>query len=77
MALVRRLERKQMDRNSLHDEVEASYSVFAWDDRRLLQIDTYVRADRELPGKKSQTIQIDRDAAEQLFRILRDGFGFK
>ena len=77
MALVRRLEHKQMERNSLHDEVDATYSVVAWDDRKLLQIGTYGRADREIPGKKSQTIQIDRGAGEQLFRILRDEFGFK
>jgi len=77
MALVRRLTRKQMDRNSLHEEVEATYSVFAWDDRTLLQIDTYGRADREIPGKKSQTIQIDEAAAQELFGILKTHFGFR
>jgi hypothetical protein len=77
MALVRRLTRKQMDRNSLHEEVEATYSVFAWDDRTLLQIDTYGRADREIPGKKSQTIQIDEAAAHELFDILKTHFGFR
>jgi hypothetical protein len=76
MALVRRLELKPMDRNSLHDEVDATYSVFEWDDRTLLQIDTYGRTDREIPGKKSQTIQIDRDAAEQLYFILKTAFKF-
>jgi len=50
MALIRHLVLKPMDRNSLHDEVEATYSVFAQDDRRLSQIDTYGRADREMPG---------------------------
>ncbi|MCF1448920.1 methionyl-tRNA formyltransferase [Agrobacterium vitis] len=65
-----------MERNSLHDAVSATYSVFGQDDRLLLQIDTYGSVERQIPGKKSQTIQFDRNSAEQLFSILKDEFGF-
>lgn len=64
-----------MDRNSLHEEIDASYSVFERDGRVLLQIDTYGRDTREIPGKKSQTIQLDREGAESLFNILKREFG--
>ena len=74
MALVRSFERKTMDRNSLHDEIEASYSVFERDGRVILQIDTYGRESREIPGKKSQTLQLDRSGAEHLFSILKREF---
>ena len=77
MALVRGFEPTQMDRNSLHEEVKATYSVFRWDDRVLLQIDTFGRPDRKIPGKKSQTIQIDHQAALQLYRILQEEFGLR
>ena len=77
MAFVRGFESTQMDRNSLHEEVKATYSVFRWDDRVLLQIDTFGRPDRQIPGKKSQTIQLDREAAQQLYRILQDEFGLR
>ena len=48
-----------MERLSLHDEIEASYSVFERDGGVLLQIDSYGRDTRGMLGKKSQTIQLD------------------
>jgi hypothetical protein len=39
-----------------------------------IQIDTYGREDREIPGKKSQTIQLDREGALALFAILKREF---
>ncbi|MBC7150405.1 MAG: methionyl-tRNA formyltransferase [Rhizobium sp.] len=65
-----------MERNSLHKEIGATYSVFGIDDKRIVQIDTYGSVDREIPGKKSQTIQLDREGAENLFLILKNEFGF-
>lgn len=77
MALVRRFEHKRMERNSLHKEIAATYSAFGMDDKRIVQIDTYGSVDREIPGKKSQTIQLDREGAENLYLILRNEFGFR
>ena len=77
MALVRKFEHKHMERNSLHDEISATYTVFDYDDRSFIQIDTYGRDTRALPGKKSQTVQLDRKAAEQLFEILKRTFQLK
>ncbi|MGO6927093.1 hypothetical protein ACCS55_20855, partial [Rhizobium ruizarguesonis] len=34
-------------------------------------------ASRQEPGKLSQTIQLDEEAAGELFQILRREFGFK
>ncbi|MGD9783811.1 MAG: methionyl-tRNA formyltransferase [Hyphomicrobiaceae bacterium] len=74
MALIRKFERKNRERNSLHDEISATYSVFEKDGRVLLQIDMYGRETREKPGKQSQTIQLDRCGAEELLRILKREF---
>jgi len=76
MALVRHLELLPMERNSLHDEVKATYTAFNHDGRILLQIDTYGRPDREIPGKKSQSIQLDEGGARELFEIMRQEFRF-
>jgi hypothetical protein len=76
MALIRHFDRKHMERNSIHDEISASYTVFERDGRRFIQIDSYGRDEREIPGKKSQTIQLDRDGAQQLYRILQNAFHF-
>jgi hypothetical protein len=76
MALIRAFEKKYMDRNSLHEEISATYTVFERDGRKLIQVDSYGREDREIPGKKSQTFQLDREGAEALYRILKTEFHF-
>ena len=77
MALIRTFEEKAMDRNSIHHEISASYTVFERDDRKFIQIDSYGRDERDIPGKKSQTIQLDRDGASALFQILKREFRFE
>lgn len=72
MALIRHLKKSTMDRNSLHGEVEAAYSVFENDGRYILQIDTFGSDEREIPGKKSQTIQFGPEGLSQLRKILDD-----
>ena len=76
MALIRTLVEKQMERNSIHDEIEASYTVFENDGRVFVQIDSYGRDERQIPGKKSQTIQLDKQGAARLYKILKTAFHF-
>ncbi|WP_144031451.1 methionyl-tRNA formyltransferase [Bradyrhizobium cosmicum] len=63
-----------MERNSIHDEIEARYSIFERDGRSFLQIDTYGRESREMPEKKSQSIQLDRGSGLELLKILKQAF---
>ena len=42
----------------------------------IVQIDTMGSSDREMPGKVSQVIQLNRDSAQQLFAILKKTYGF-
>lgn len=74
MALIRSFTRKDMERNSLHEEIDATYTTFERDGRVLLQIDSYGRTDRKLKGKKSQSIQLDRVGAEALYAVLKNEF---
>jgi hypothetical protein len=74
MALIKTFTRKDRDRVTLHDEIEATYSTFERDGRVLMQIDTYGRKTRQVPGKQSQTIQLDKRGAETLFGILKREF---
>ena len=41
---------------------------------RLVQLDTYGAEDRDIPGKVSQTLQLDDAAALQLVKILQAAF---
>jgi len=65
-----------MERNSVHDEIDAKYAVFECDGRVFVQIDTFGRDTRDMPGKKSQTIQLDKEGAAALFNILKSAFHF-
>ena len=77
MALVRHFTETEMKRNSLHDEIDGFFSVLEYDGKTIVQIDTHGRKDREIPGKKSQTIQLDRDGAAALYKILKSAFHFE
>ncbi len=77
MALIKSFEEKRMDRNSIHDAIGATYTTFERDGRRFMQIDSYGRAAREMPYKKSQSIQLDEKSARELFKFLQDFFHFR
>jgi hypothetical protein len=47
------------------------------DGNPIVQIDTNGSADRANPGKQSQTIQLGREAARELFDILKRTYGFE
>jgi hypothetical protein len=76
MALIKAFEHKSMDRNSIHGGINATYTTFERDGRKFIQVDNYGSAEREIPGKKSQTFQLDVNYARELFDILRDCFHF-
>ena len=47
------------------------------DGKTLVQLDTHGSTDREIPGKLSQTLQLDEKAALELWTTLGTEFGFK
>jgi hypothetical protein len=57
--------------------VEGLVKIFDLPDgARIVQIDTQGSADRANPGKQSQTIQLGREAAGELFDILKRAYRF-
>lgn len=75
MALVKKLERVEKQRNSVHEEVECTYTIFtnsAGD--KYFQIDTYGSNNREIRGKVSQSIQLNKDSAIELLEIITKEF---
>ncbi len=74
MAKIKSFNKGERERYITHDEIDAEYFSFERDGRRLFQIDMYGRAKREIPGKTSQTIQLDKERAELLIAILKKEF---
>lgn len=68
------IEKIEKTRNTLHERVSASYTVFEKDGRKYFQLDTYGRDDRENPEKISQSIQLDEETARYLVRLLINEF---
>jgi hypothetical protein len=74
MALIRRFERIDMERNSLHKEIPAKFAIFKRDGRSFVQINMHGSEERLMPDKTSQTIQLDREGADALRAILDEAF---
>lgn len=76
MALITKenLTKVDKERNCIHNKVRATYSVFTGDGNKYFQIDTYGSPNRELKGKISQSIQLNKESAEELIKLLTDTF---
>jgi hypothetical protein len=71
MAIVKKLERIDLERDSIHSEVDCTYSIIRGPaGQKSLQIDTYGSAIRKFTGKKSQSIRFSPEAIAQLREIL-------
>ena len=64
------MKKEEKERNNIHDKVSATYTVFTKEGEKYLQIDTYGRNNRELPGKISQSLQIDKNDAIYIINLL-------
>ena len=72
MAIVRKLERLSLERDSKHTEVECTYSIINASDGDYLQIDTYGSKERQEKGKKSQSIRFSPEAINQMKNIIKN-----
>jgi len=75
MALVTKMSRITKGRNAVHGEVDCTYLIFEDAGQTYLQLDTYGSTARSIPGKVSQSLQINEASAKQLRQLLRQAFG--
>lgn len=74
MALIEKFEPVTSDIQRMHGPVTCGVRSFAVDGQRILQLDTYGSADRQIHGKISQSVQLDRAAARELIKIIEKTF---
>lgn len=70
MALVKQLKRSSLQKYSIHGLVDCTYCTFVKGGSPYLQLDTYGSKTREMPGKKSQSLQFDRESLIKLREII-------
>ena len=77
MAWVTSVEKNEGSGKLHPTELVAHAKVFRTEDGRpIVQIDTLGSDNREKPGKQSQTLQFGREAAHQLYEVLKTTYGF-
>lgn len=76
MALITKDNIKKLgkERNYVHNKVKATYTTFTIDGKKYFQIDTYGSPTREIKDKISQSIQLDKEMAKELIKIMMDTF---
>lgn len=74
---INNLQKVSKERNTIHDQVYATYTVFDSNGEKFFQIDTYGKARRMNPEKISQSLQINGESALQLVNLLIKEFDFK
>lgn len=76
MALITKdnIKKIDKDRNCVHNKVKATYTVFTSDGEKYFQIDTYGSPNRELKNKISQSIQLDKESAKEIIKLMMDAF---
>jgi hypothetical protein len=58
----------------VHGAVGCGWAIFETAGRQYLQLDTYGSKARVMPGKVSQSIQLDENGARELMRLLTRAF---
>ena len=70
MARIDQLEEIQKERLAKHAPIKAGFTIFKANGETILQIDSYGSADRQIPGKVSQSLQFGEKGIEALRSIL-------
>ena len=74
MAIVTGFSHVTKDRIGRPKTTECGFCAVEIDGTRYLLLETYGAADREIPGKVSQSLHLDRDQAAELKRLLETNF---
>ena len=74
MAKINEFHEVALESTRIHEGVSCGWRIFSADGERILQLDTYGSEARKIPGKVSQSIQLDESAARELLEIVVRAF---
>jgi hypothetical protein len=74
VALIRDFRQVSSDKTGVHKPVSCGWQAFSSDGQTVLQLDTYGSEERQILGKVSQSIQLDREGAAALLKLIRQSF---
>ena len=74
MALVTKFVHRPGSAAGYRSEVECGYRIVSSAGGALLHLETYGSSRRAIPGKISQSLQLDREGARELRRLIDQAF---
>lgn len=74
MALIKNFIARPEASVSFRTEVDCGYKVESLGDKTFLHLETYGSRARAIPGKVSQSLELDERGARELIRIIEDAF---
>ena len=74
MAIIRNFKEEPASRDTKHTECSGKLRAIESGGERFIQIDTYGSADREMPGKVSQSLRLTQDAVNQIIKMAAKHF---
>ena len=74
VALIKKFVHRPGSTAGFRSEVECGYRIVHDSARTLLHLETYGSSDRAIPGKVSQSLQLDRNGARQLRDLIDRAF---
>jgi hypothetical protein len=74
VALIRKFVHRASAHAGYRSEVECGYAFSSQNGEPLLHLETYGSSSRAIPGKVSQSIQLDREAARELRELIDKAF---
>ena len=74
MAIVRKFTEEPVTRDTKHTECTGKLRAVETGGEKFIQIDTYGSAEREMPGKISQSLRLSESAVQQIIRMAAKHF---
>lgn len=74
MAKIKEFHKVALESTRIHGGVNCGWRIFSAGGERILQLDTYGSEARKIPGKVSQSIQLDESSARDLMEIVLRAF---
>lgn len=74
MAIVRKFTEEPASRETKHSECAGKLRAIETGGEKFIQIDTYGSAEREIPGKISQSLRLSESAVQQIIRMAARHF---
>ena len=74
MALITKFVHRPGSTGGFRSEVECGYRIVSDGSTTLLHLETYGSSKRAIPGKISQSLQLDLDGARELRRLIDQAF---